>query len=166
MTSARLEARKSSFSMIHWEARKTMKIAVLRGLDLENPASQWFIEKLENLWKWVHWEAGKPLKIGALEAPRREEPGGVGGKSGVLGPYPHSKDPQILILQASKLEDFNPWRNSFTLKISSFNFEASLEPKILSCPSQPGGPEGAGGYIRHMWDTWHDIYDMYGISDI
>ena len=44
------------FSMIHWEAGKTMKIAVLRGLDLENPASQWFIEKLENLWKWVHWE--------------------------------------------------------------------------------------------------------------
>ena len=46
--------------------------------------------------------------MGGLEAPRREAPGGVDGKSGVLGPYPHSKDPQILILQASKLEDFNP----------------------------------------------------------
>ena len=46
--------------------------------------------------------------MGGLEAPRREEPGGVDGKHAALGPYPDSKDPQILILQASKLEDFNP----------------------------------------------------------
>ena len=46
--------------------------------------------------------------MGGLEAPRREEPGGVEGKSPALGPYPDSKDPRILVLQATKLEDFNP----------------------------------------------------------
>ena len=30
--------------------------------------------------------------MGGLEAPRREEPGGVGGKSDALGPHPDSKD--------------------------------------------------------------------------
>ena len=67
-----------------------------RSAKLENPASQWFIEKLEKQWKslllndslrsWknhenrcierlgsrkssfsmIHWEAGKPLKMGSL----------------------------------------------------------------------------------------------------
>ena len=46
--------------------------------------------------------------MGGLEAPRREVPRGVGGNRAAFGPYPHSKDPQILILQASNLEDFNP----------------------------------------------------------
>ena len=54
---------------------------------------------------WPGWLSG----VG-LEGPRREEPRGVEGKSGVLGPYPHSKDPQLLyckprILKISILEE-------------------------------------------------------------
>ena len=72
------------------------------------------LEHLGNMLSWgqraPRWRPRGPggASMGGLEAPRREGRRGVEAKSAALGPYPHSKDPQILRLQASKLEDFNP----------------------------------------------------------